>query len=122
MAQWPSGQVSGVALSIVLVIGMEMPSAAEDVTLTEEDVVIKIEGSHRLLLPKDWLVEHKDGRIAPVAMEEYLSMKFGQVRQKFDETQERFEQLEQQVKALEEDRNKLQQRIRSLEERASAQP
>lgn len=122
MARWPGGQVTYAALSVIVMIGMARRSAAEDATLTDEDVVVKTEGAHHLLLPRDWPIEHKDGRIAPVAMEEYLSMKFGQVRQKFDETDERLDGLTRRVKALEEDRNTLQQRLRVLEERASTPP
>ncbi|PIQ83139.1 MAG: hypothetical protein COV75_08995 [Candidatus Omnitrophica bacterium CG11_big_fil_rev_8_21_14_0_20_63_9] len=107
---------------LALAAGLAVPVAAEEATLTPDDVVVKTEGSHRLLLPRDWPVEHRDGRIAPVAIEEYLSMKFGQVRQKFDDTDERIDQLERRVKSLEEERSKLQQRLRALEERASTQP
>jgi hypothetical protein len=45
--------------------------------LTDDEVVVKPEGSHQLLLPKDWPVEHRDGLIMPIPIEEYLSMKFG---------------------------------------------
>lgn len=109
-------------LPFTFFLGDALDARAEDATLTEESVVVKTEGAHRLLLPRDWPVEHKDGRIAPVAIEEYLSMKFGQVRQKFDEASERIDRLERRVKLLEEERSKLQQRLRALEERASPQP
>ena len=31
--------------------------AAEDSSLTDDEVVVRTEGAHRLLLPKDWPVE-----------------------------------------------------------------
>jgi len=94
--------------------------AAED-PLTDDTVVVKSEGPHRLLLPSDWPVEHKDGRYAPVSMEEYLSMKFGQVREKFGDTEQRLEALERRLEQVERDTHALLKGLKFLEERINAQ-
>ena len=91
---------------------------AKDQPLTDDEVVVRTEGAHRLLLPKDWPVEQKDGRIAPAPIEEYLSMKFDQVKEAFTETERHFAALEQRLELLERDNKMLQKRLRTLEERA----
>ena len=95
-----------------------VPSLAKDQPLSDDEVVIRTEGAHRLLLPKDWPVEHKDGRIAPAPIEEYLSMKFDQVKEAFTETDRHFAALEQRLDLLERDNQILQKRLRVLEGRA----
>lgn len=89
---------------------------ADKQTLTDDEVVVKTEGSHRLLLPKDWPIEQRDGQVGPVPIETYLSMKFGQVREKFTATDQRLAALEQRVQQLEEDRKALLIRMQRLEE------
>lgn len=89
---------------------------ADEQTLTDDEVVVKTEGSHRLLLPKDWPIEQRDGQVGPVPIEAYLSMKFGQVREKFTATEQRIAALEQRVQQLEEDRKVLLIRLQRLEE------
>ena len=94
---------------------------AKEEPMTDDEVVVKTEGAHRLLLPKDWPVEEKDGRIGPVPIEEYLSMKFGQVKEKFSDTEHQIGALEQRLQQLEADHKVLQKRLRLLEERAHEQ-
>ena len=88
--------------------------------MTDDEVVVKTEGAHHLLLPKDWPVEQKDGRVAPVAIEEYLSLKFGQVKEKFNDTEQSLAVLAQQITRLEQENKALVKRIRLLEERVNA--
>lgn len=92
-------------------------AAAEDGALTDSEVVVREEGAHRLLLPKDWPVEHADGRIAPVSVETYLSMKFGQVAAQFAALEQRLGSLERQLGRLAEAAMVLQTRVHRLEER-----
>ena len=85
--------------------------------LTDDEVVVKTEGSHRLLLPKDWPVERReDGVIAPASLEEYLSLKFDQVREEFQRANRRIEAMERRVEALEQERKTTDQRLRWLED------
>ena len=91
--------------------------AAED-PLTDGDVEVRREGAHRLRLPKDWPVEQEDGVIAPATLEEYLSLKFGQIKEKFGSTDRRLEALEQRLETLENDQNHLRQRLERLERAA----
>lgn len=92
-----------------------------DDPLTDEEIVVKTEAGHQLLLPKDWPVERKDGLIAPVSVEQYLSMKFSQVREKFEEMTNRLEALERRLQQTEAQDKALQLRMRLLEAQGSAQ-
>lgn len=98
----------------------ESSSDAQD-PMTDDRVTVRTEGSHQLLLPKDWSVEQKDGRFAPVPMEEYLSMKFGQVRARFGQADKRVESLETRVVQLEKDQRDLLKGLKFLEERLQQQ-
>jgi hypothetical protein len=86
---------------------------------TDDDVVIKRRGGVNLLLPRDWPVEVRHGVQGPVPIEEYLSMKFGQMKEKFSETDQRLERIERRVEQVEQDIRALQHRFRTLEERAA---
>ena len=105
-------------LPFTFCLGKSTSVWAKNEPLTDDTVTVRIEGAHRLLLPKDWPVEHKDGRIAPAPIEEYLSLKFDQVKEAFTETDQRLAALEQRLDALERDDRALQKRLRALEERA----
>ena len=89
--------------------------------MTDDEVIVKTEGAHHLLLPKDWPVEQKDGRVAPIAIEEYLSLKFGQVKEKFNDTGQSLAALAQRITRLEQEHKTLVKRIRLLEERLNAE-
>ena len=87
----------------------------EDV-LTDDQMTIKNDTGHHLLVPNDWPIEHRGSIISPVSVDQYLSMKFGQVKEKFGETDRRLDALERQLKQSDEDRKTLQARLRILEE------
>lgn len=106
--------------SLILSLGGPV-EAAEDDPMTDEQVVIKNEGSHQLLLPKDWPVKHQDGLIKLGSTEEYLSLKFAQVRERFSLMDERLEALEHRVQQVEEERRLLQVQLRLLQEHAQRQ-
>ena len=89
--------------------------------MTDDEVIVKTEGAHHLLLPKDWPVEQKDGRVAPIAIEEYLSLKFGQVKEKFNDTEQSLAALAQRIAQLEQEHKALVKRIRLLEERLNTE-
>lgn len=102
-------------------LGAAPVSFAKDEPLTDDTVRIKTEGSHRLLLPSDWAVEHKDGRFAPVPIEEYLSMKFGQVREKFSDADQRLDALERRLDQVEQENKALLKGLRVLGEQVATQ-
>ena len=83
----------------------------------DQDTVVSAQGSHRLVLPKDWPVEYTNGLTAPVSIEKYLSMKFAEVEAMFGRTNQRLDGLDQRLKQLETDNKALQRRLRALEER-----
>ncbi len=90
-------------------------AADEGGPLTDDTLVVKQEGAHHLLLPKDWPVQYQEGRVTPVPIEEYLSMKFGQIKDAFDQTNQRLESIEQRLDLLERDQTRAQQRLQRLE-------
>ena len=93
------------------------PVWAKDQTLTDDAVEIRENEGHRLLLPKDWPVEHKDGRSAPIAIEAYLSMKFDQVKTQFATIERHLDGLDRRLERLEQDSTTVQKRLRQLESR-----
>ena len=106
-------------LVLAVVLGACVPCGwAKDSAMTDDEVAVRTQGGHHLLLPKDWPVEQRDGRIVPIPIEEYLSMKFGQVATTFEERDRRLETLEQRLQKLEESQKVLQQRLRLLEQAA----
>ena len=106
--------VGWMLLGAMLAVALVSVGAEED-PLTDDEVVVRTEGAHRLLLPKDWPVQQRDGRFSPVPIEEYLSMKFGQVATKFDQFERRLSELEHQLQRLEEEGKTLQMRTLLLE-------
>ena len=106
-------------LVIAVWLGVCAPCGwAKEGVLTDDEVTVRTEGAHHLLLPKDWPVEQRDGRFVPIPIEEYLSMKFGQVAAAFEERDRRLELLDQRLRKMEEDHKVLQQRLRLLEQAA----
>ncbi len=100
------------------VLSVHPVAFAKDEPLTNDAVVIKHEGAHRLLLPKDWPVEQKDGRLAPVPIEAYLSMKFGQVKNALGQTDQRMAALEKRVEQLEQDNKIMHKRLQVFEQQS----
>lgn len=92
------------------------PATKED-AITDDEVVIRQADGHNLLLPRDWPVEHKNGVVSPVSVEQYLSMKFDQVRERFAQTDQRFDQLSRRLEQVELEQKLAQKRLRILEER-----
>lgn len=107
---------------VLLCVCLASPGAwAQDAELTDEQMTVRTEANHNLLLPKDWPIEQKDGQLGPVPVEQYLSMKFGQVRAKTQATDQRLAALEARVRILEAERQTLQIRVKTLEDAALLQ-
>lgn len=98
----------------LLMMGVSAVFAANKSPLTDDTVVVKTEGSHNLLLPKDWPIKQEDGRLSPAPVEEYLSMKFGQVRTKFADTDARIDALEYRIAQLEQEQKALLKGLKAL--------
>lgn len=103
--------VIGALAALALPVNVE----AEEAHLTDDEVVVRQEGAHRLLLPKDWPVEEQEGRIVQAPLVDYLSMKFSQVATMFDQIDRRLDALERRLQKLEEDHKTSQMRLRLLE-------
>jgi len=100
---------------VFLAVCAGLRAGAEESALTDDEVVVRTEGAHRLLLPKDWPVEEQDGRIIQAPLVDYLSMKFSQVATMFDQITQRLDVLERRLRKLEEDHKTSQMRLRLLE-------
>ena len=88
---------------------------ADEPVLTDDEVVVRTEGPHRLLLPKDWPVEEQDGRIVQAPLVDYLSMKFGQVAARLEQVTGRLEAIERRLGKVEENLKTTQMRVKLLE-------
>jgi hypothetical protein len=109
------GTLQRLVLGCLALLGSGVGVDAADKALTDDEVVVRTEGAHHVLLPKDWPVEEREGRLAPIPIEGYLSMKFGQVAAMFDQIDQRLDALERRLQKLEEDHKTSQMRLRLLE-------
>ena len=107
--------VQWITIGSAALLAYSVGVAAKDNPLTDDEVVVRTEGAHRLLLPKDWPVEEQEGRLAPIPIEGYLNMKFSQVAAAFDQITQRLDALERRLQKLEEDHKTSQVRLRLLE-------
>ena len=83
------------------------------------DLVVTTAGNIRYISLKDWPARRKNGVISPVPMEEYLSMKFGQLREQLAAVNQRFQALEQKMKQFEESQTQLQAQVTQVKEDAA---
>ena len=111
----PSGRAVRLVSVGIALLGCHVMAAAEEKPLTDDEVVVRTEGAHRVLLPKDWPVEEQDGRFAPIPIEGYLGMKFDQVAAAFDRITQRLDALERRLQQLEETQKTALMRLRLLE-------
>src|SRR3989338_4027811 len=110
-----SGGLPWLILISVVLLWCGGAAGAEEQALTDDEVVVRTEGAHRLLLPKDWPVEEQDGRIVQAPLVDYLSMKFGQVAARLEQTTQRLGSLERRLQKVEEDLKTTQMRVKLLE-------
>ena len=111
----PSGRVARLVIVGIVLLGCPLVAAAEEKQLTDDEVVVRTEGAHHVLLPKDWPVEERDGRLAPVSVDAYLGMKFDQVAATFDRITQRLDALDHRLQQLEDTQKTLLMRLRLLE-------
>lgn len=112
---------SRLALSVASAFALSVSAPggwAEQEQGHDEDLIVTKAGSARLLSLRDWPVKRTKGVLRPVPLEEYLSLKFGQVRDQLSAVDKRFEGLEQRFRQLEEDQRLLRQRLETLGEPA----
>ena len=87
------------------------PSAKNDT------LVVKEKGGTRFLSLSDWPMTRKGGVIKAAPLEEYLSMKFGQVNDALARVTQRLDALERRMTAMDEQQGMLLNRVKMLEER-----
>ena len=110
-----SGCVARLVVVGIALLGSPLVAAAEEKELTDDEVVVRTEGAHRLLLPKDWPVEEQEGRFVPIPIEKYLGMKFDQVAATFDRITQRLDALDHRLQQLEDTQKTVLMRVRLLE-------
>jgi len=69
----------------------------------KEEMVIREEKGLRFKLPADWPIEERDGVVAPILVEDYLSRKFSVLNTKFESVEVRIDSLEKRLAALEQE-------------------
>ncbi len=85
-----------------------------------EDLVVTNQGGTRFLSLRDWPARHEqNGVVRPVPLEEYLSMKFGQVRKHSDAFDQRVKLLEDRLQQLEQEHATMRQQLQVLQQGAS---
>ena len=106
-------------LSLWLIMPWEQPKADDD----ENKLTTKTIKGVSFTVPQDWEIKDGGGTVTPIPVEEYLSMKFGKVEDRFKkvetsigETKSGLEQLTStQVKDLDARINDLDERLKDLE-------
>lgn len=109
------GIVWGVLVGLIPLMGWAEGTHQRNESPDDEVIVKSIEG-HHLLLPKDWPVGKRNGRLVPMPIEEYLSMKFRAIEQTLQQFGVRLEALEKRLGELEQHDKTVQMRLRLLEE------
>lgn len=115
----------GVALGVgVLMVGSALAIAEETKQSSGKGdlITVKEKGGTRFLSLSDWPVTRKGGVIKAAPLEEYLSMKFGQINDALERATKRLDALEQQMTKMDEGRGMLLNRMKGLEERMTPQP
>ena len=107
----------------LLVIGGALAIAEEGKPASgkDETLVVKEKGGTRFLSLSDWPTARKGGVVKAAPLEEYLSMKFGQVRARFVQMDTRIAGLEQQIAQLEKGQRELLKGLKLFEERLQQQ-
>ena len=83
---------------------------------SDDDLMVQEEGGVRTLSLRDWPASRANGVIRPVSLEEYLSLKFGQVRDRFKEGEERLDALNRQLRRVEAEQDAVQKRLLAVEQ------
>ena len=102
----------------LLVIGGALAIAEEGKPASgkDETLVVKEKGGTRFLSLSDWPTARKGGVVKAAPLEEYLSMKFGQMNESLERLTKRLDALEQQMTKVEEERGALLDRLKALGE------
>ena len=110
------GRWVGLGLLGALALGVSAGTVrAEEETSLDSELVVTKEGDVRFLSLRDWPVTRTDGVVRPAPLEEYLSLKFGQVSRAFDELAQRVEGLERRLEELGAAHRALEASLRALE-------
>ena len=100
-----------------LTLMLAMPcGVAEEKRSSENDLVVTQEGGIQFLSIRDWPVRREQGVVRPATIEEYLSMKFGQMADRFEKMEARLKAAEQRMEQMDAERGALQQRMTVLEQ------
>lgn len=111
------GSVSALlVLAAAVGVGAEgdaRPAEGEGLTVTRK-------GGTRFLSLSDWPVTEKGGVMTVATLEEYLSLKFGQIRDRFEASNQRLEALERLLQAIQAKQEACSHAVQDLEQRIAA--
>ncbi|MBI3324655.1 MAG: hypothetical protein HYZ92_05185 [Candidatus Omnitrophica bacterium] len=103
------------ALVLMALLACGAPAMAAEKREASDGVVVKSEDGLRFKLPADWPVEKRNGILAPVPIEEYLSKKFSGVESRLQQLEQQINGFDLRLRVIEEELKK-QQRLRSGEQ------
>lgn len=90
------------------------PAWAEDQAGERAEMVLKTKEGLHFKVPPDWPIEKRDGVVAPIPIEEYMSRKFSAMDSRLRTLEQQVGAVDVRMRVLEEERKK-QQGLRSGE-------
>ena len=118
LGHWATGPLKGLLVAGFLLGGApDLTQGANDEkgSAVTDGIEVTQRGGTRFISLKDWPVTREGSTVRPVAIEEYLAMKFGQVAEQLAQVARRLEELTRSLKRLEEHDATLDQRLRWVE-------
>ncbi|MBI4227274.1 MAG: hypothetical protein HY600_03250 [Candidatus Omnitrophica bacterium] len=97
----------------LVLIWLAVPALAE----AGEELVTKEVKGFRFKVPADWPVEERNGTVAPIPSEEYLSKKFLAITTRFEAAEKRLTTMETKQAALESQMAVLDKRVGAVDQR-----
>lgn len=91
--------------AVVLALGLCLPGQAAEEN-EDKTTVVKTRDGLKFKVLTDWPIEKRNGVVAPIPIEEYLSKKFAAFQKRLHATEEQVASLEFRMRALEEELKK----------------
>jgi hypothetical protein len=104
--------MAGLAMLAGLLLGAAVAWAADK--RESDGMVVKTEEGIRFKLPADWPIEKRNGIVAPIPVEEYLSKKLSAIESRLQQTEQQMGALDLRLRVIEEELKKP-QRLKSGE-------
>lgn len=107
----------GIIVHASLLFGIETPAFGEMAEDKESPTVKKSKYGLNFQVPPDWPIEERAGIVAPIPIEEYLSLKFKDVELRLQGIEKRLDELDGRLGVLEKSEEKPAQQIEPTEQK-----